>query len=361
MTSASDLAAAEVPAEVEAAIDFVAHSGPADRLATAPRARATKPREPSVRVGAAADPQGCLFERVTPQCLRTAYGLNDTAATYGGFNAQTVVVNQGFKRSDVAAFERQGKLPSQKVVKEVGKNDNQAGDEATLDVEFIIAMGQKVPTWWVYIDGHTANPFASWLTWASNTSQIPYVHSLSVGEPEGTLASDNGGQKALVRMNDEFAALGARGVTLVFASGDSGFVAEQKFPASSPYVTSVGGTTLGAIFKLDHVAVDGETTGGFSSLDANAVLANNYQKEAVAHFLTKTTGTRPKSNLNASRRCVPDLAAYSTEYYIIQDGSSTVIGGTSAATPVVAGMLSLINDALLSAGHSPLGFANPFL
>lgn len=140
MTSASDLAAAEVPAEVEAAIDFVAHSGPADRLATAPRARATKPREPSVRVGAAADPQGCLFERVTPQCLRTAYGLNDTAATYGGFNAQTVVVNQGFKRSDVAAFERQGKLPSQKVVKEVGKNDNQAGDEATLDVEFIIAI-----------------------------------------------------------------------------------------------------------------------------------------------------------------------------------------------------------------------------
>ena len=58
---------------------------------------------------------------------------------------------------------------------------------------------------------------------------------------------------------------------------------------------------------------------------------------------------------------MPDLAAYSTGYYTIQDGSSQVIGGTSAATPVVAGMISLINDALIDAGHSPLGFVNPFL
>ncbi len=45
----------------------------------------------------------------------------------------------------------------------------------------------------------------------------------------------------------------------------------------------------------------------------------------------------------------------------MQDGQDTVIGGTSAAAPVVSGMLSLVNDALLSAGHGPLGFANPFL
>ena len=45
----------------------------------------------------------------------------------------------------------------------------------------------------------------------------------------------------------------------------------------------------------------------------------------------------------------------------MQDGSDTVIGGTSAATPVVAGMLGLINDALVGGGGKPLGFANPFL
>mmetsp|Transcript_91561 Transcript_91561/g.274917 ORF Transcript_91561/g.274917 Transcript_91561/m.274917 type:complete len:759 (-) Transcript_91561:284-2560(-) len=102
----------------------------------------------------------------------------------------------------------------------------------------------------------------------------------------------------------------------------------------------------------------GETTGGFSSLDAN--LAPAYQAKAVAAYL-KTSGSRPQSNINVSRRCVPDLAAYSTAFYTVQDGSDQVIGGTSAATPVVAGMLSLLNDALLAAGHRPLGFANPFL
>ena len=87
----------------------------------------------------------------------------------------------------------------------MGHNSGEAGDEATLDVEFIIAMGQLVPTWWVYIDGHVANPFASWLVWASNTSQIPYVHSLSVGEPEREIQGDIGGPAAIRRMNDEFA------------------------------------------------------------------------------------------------------------------------------------------------------------
>ena len=68
----------------------------------------------------------------------------------------------------------------------------------------------------------TANPFSNWLTWASNTSLIPWVHSLSVGEPEDEFASDNGGEAAVSRMNHEMAAVGARGVSILFASGDSG-------------------------------------------------------------------------------------------------------------------------------------------
>lgn len=284
--------------------------------------------------------------------------MNNIHANATKFNAQAVIVNQGFKQTDLAHFERMHQLPSQKVVREIGKNTNTAGDEATLDVQFIITMGQLVPTWWVYINGHTANPFASWLTWASNTTQIPYVQSLSVGEPETTIQSDNGGPAAITRMNNEMMALGARGVSLFFASGDSGFVSAQKYPASSPYVTSVGGVTFGAIFNQGYIGVDSETTGGFSALPVNT--APTYQADAVQHYITKTHGARPKSNINAKRRCVPDLSAYSTGFETIQDGSTQPIGGTSASTPVVAGMISLINDALIGAGHSPLGFANHF-
>ena len=136
------------------------------------------------------------------------------------------------------------------------------------------------------------------------------MHSLSVGEPEGGYAKDNGSDPFIGRVNDELAALGARGVSLVFASGDSGYAREQKFPAASPHVTAVGGVTWGAIYKEDELNVDSETTGGFSSLGPNGAPA--YQAAAVDHFLHHTTGARPKANLNASRRCVPDVAAYST-------------------------------------------------
>lgn len=40
-------------------------------------------------------------------------------------------------------------------------------------------------------------------------------------------------------------ALGARGCSIVFASGDAGYVKSLKYGASSPYVTSVGGVWTG--------------------------------------------------------------------------------------------------------------------
>ena len=218
-----------LPDKLRAAVDFVAdNSRPRALVPTAApmkqRSSRARARSPSSPATTATNPQDCLFDRAIPPCIRTAYGVNSTAATFSGFNAQAVIVNEGFKPSDLAHFEREHGLPAQPIAETVGPLPGEAGDEATLDVQFVIAMGQRVPTWWVYIDGHVANPFASWLTWASNTSAVPLVHSLSVGEPERDFAKQNGGEACLARMNDEFAALGARGLTLVFASGDSGCV-----------------------------------------------------------------------------------------------------------------------------------------
>ena len=43
------------------------------------------------------------------------------------------------------------------------------------------------------------------------------------------------------------------------------------------------------------------------------------------------------------------------------NGTEAGAYGTSAACPIVAGMLALINDKLLAAGKKPLGFVNPLL
>lgn len=50
-----------------------------------------------------------------------------------------------------------------------------------------------------------------------------------------------------------------------------------------------------------------------------------------------TKGARPAS-FNMSHRACPDLSIYDAGFYIVQDGSDSVIGGTSAATPTLAGM-----------------------
>ena len=234
--------------------------------------RKTKVRRPSLlsrrKPSSSDDPQSCLADRAVPPCIRKAYGIENEISTNEN-NSQAVIVNQGYKLSDLKAFCSQYNLKDCDFsITNIGKLDGDAGDEATLDVQYIQASGQGVPLTWVYINGHTSDPFANWIMWASNTSEIPLVHSLSVGEPEDEIARDNGGLSYITRMNDEMMAMSARGISIIFASGDSGtqddffffnsikhtciyaytthththtgYQPNQKFPSSSPYVTSVG-------------------------------------------------------------------------------------------------------------------------
>lgn len=46
---------------------------------------------------------------------------------------------------------------------------------------------------------------------------------------------------------------------------------------------------------------------------------------------------------------------------MISNNTVVSVGGTSAATPAFAGMISLINDKLLASGKKQLGFLNPWI
>jgi len=60
-------------------------------------------------------------------------------------------------------------------------------------------------------------------------------------------------------------------------------------------------------------------------------------------------------------RGFPDLSANGANYVIAVDGKFTTVHGTSASTPVVASIITLINDARLAKGGKPLGFINPLI
>lgn len=101
----------------------------------------------------------------------------------------------------------------------------------------------------------------------------------------------------------------------------------------------------------------GLSSGGFS----NVFPAPSYQAADTAAYVAQL-GTTYQGMYNPSGRGFPDVSASGIDF-LIRDhrpGWQTD-SGTSASTPVVAAIISLINDRLIAAGKSPLGFLNPFL
>ena len=341
----------------EAVLPFIDSASPFSLTAPVRRSRERAGASGNTTAGAGSDanPQACLasLDGVTPTCIRSSYGLTGSA-TSPSAGGQAFIVNQGFKPSDLAAFQTTYSLPAQPVDRVVGKNDGKAGDEANLDSQYIITTGAGVPTTYVYLDGSDANPFTNWLVWAAAEpdATLPKVHSLSLGAAENEV-----GDTIIARMNTEMAALGARGVSILFASGDSGYQPQQKFGAASPYVTAVGGVFNGEL-RQGKLQADSLTTSGFAASPHNK--AQPWQQAAIASYLN-TSGLRPP-HIDPSQRAVPDLSAYDDDINVVINGASSSLSGTSAACPIVAGMIASINDALLLVGHSTtLGFANPFL
>lgn len=204
---------------------------------------------------------------------------------------------------------------------------------------------------------------------SQSNSDIPQTISTSYGDDEQTVP-----ESYAKRVCSEFAQLGARGVSLIFSSGDEGVGADgycysndgkntstflPAFPASCPFVTTVGATYQ---FNPEVAAYDGRfrtpftSGGGFSNYFPRPA----YQDGVVPAYIASLNGEFAPY-FNAEGRGYPDVAAQGVNFTTIWNGSLTLVDGTSAAAPTFAGVISLVNDALIAAGKSPLGFLNPWL
>merc|ERR1712054_499809 len=120
--------------------------------------------------------------------------------------------------------------------------------------------------------------------------------------------------EAATRLNTEFMKAGTRGITLLYASGDEGsnckdgkFVAET--PGSSPYVTAVGGTQPAHGFPSPgSESAIGLSSGGFSDYWPTP----QWQKDAVAQYLSMSGLPDKSKGYNVSGRAYPDISAQAT-------------------------------------------------
>ncbi|XP_051237387.1 tripeptidyl-peptidase 1 [Dicentrarchus labrax] len=309
---------------------------------------------------------------VTPAILRARYNLTATDVGTAQNNSQAVAqfLEQYYSPADLAEFMsmygRSFQHHSQ-VDRVVGtQGAGKAGLEASLDIEYIMSTGANISTWVFTNPGRheSQEPFLQWMVLLSNMSDLPWVHTISYGDDEDSLST-----AYMMRINTEFMKAGVRGISLLFASGDSGagcrhLGKEQNsfrpsFPASSPYVTTVGGTSFKNPFKVTYEVTDYISGGGFS----NVFKMPDYQASAVDAYMKTVAATLPpQSYYNTSGRAYPDMAALSDNYWVVINRVPVPwVSGTSASTPVVGGMLSLINDQRLLKGLPALGFLNPRL
>lgn len=98
------------------------------------------------------------------------------------------------------------------------------------------------------------------------------------------------------------------------------------------------------------------SSGGFSNIFPRP----SYQDDAVSTYLT-ALGSANEGLYNTTGRAYPDVSAQGEDVEIALGGQFGVVGGTSCSSPIFASVVGLLNDELIAAGKSPLGFLNPWL
>lgn len=196
------------------------------------------------------------------------------------------------------------------------------------------------------------------------------------------------------RQCNEFMKLGLQGVSICVSSGDSGVAARGSngtasnycygpksnifvpdFPATCPYLTTLGATVLppGAdVHKDSEIAVTRFPSGGGFS---NIYPRPSYQAAAVSKYFANDNPAYPSYSCeynssacfsnggvyNRAGRGYPDFSAIGDNVLIYNEGKPIRIGGTSASSPAFAAILTRINEERLKVGKSTVGFVNPTL
>jgi kumamolisin len=272
--------------------------------------------------------------------LGGVYGF-PSGATGAGQCIGLIELGGGYQASDLKTYFSGLSIQTPTVVP-VGVDGGQnapTGDangpdgEVMLDIEVAGALAPAA-TIAVYFAPNTDQGFLDAVTTAvHDTTHAPTVISISWGGPESTWTA-----QATQAMDEAFAEAVALGIAVCVASGDGGAsdgVSDGSlhvdFPASSPNAIGCGGTSLTVAKGTPAETVWTDTGGGFSTTFPTP----SWQSQAIKSF-------------KQSGRGVPDVSADAdpqTGYNVVVDGSSFVIGGTSAVAPLWAALIACCQQA----------------
>jgi uncharacterized repeat protein (TIGR01451 family) len=252
----------------------------------------------------------------------------------------------GFYASDITAYRTLAGLPYVPVrtilLDGFDGTPHPNNVEVALDIEMAMSMAPGLTGVLVY-EGYSGDSMLNRMA-ADNVAK-----QLSASWSFGTTPTTD-------QIFQEFA---AQGQSYFNASGDSGaYAGSIPAPSDSPYITSVGGTTLsmqgrGAAWSSE-TAWNWRSTGKGPGATSGGISPNyNIPTWQQGISMTANQGSLTERN-------IPDVAMVADNVIVIADnGTTTHVGGTSIASPLWAGFMALVNQQAAMIGSPPVGFLNP--
>lgn len=289
----------------------------------------------------------------TPAQIQQAYGFNQitfstsSGRVTGNGAGQTIAIVDAYADpnivTDLQTFDRKFGIadpPSFTVVQQAGTVANASWtSEIALDVEWAhaIAPGARI-----VLGEAKSNNLSDLVSEADTVAAMPGVSVVAMSWSANEWASETAFDSSFLTPK------GHQGVTFVASSGDNG--AQATWPASSPNVLSVGGTSL---YSYSNGSYENESGWSLSG-------------GGVSLYESKP-GYQGDVSTGSNMRTTPDVsfdANASTGLYVYSSyggGGWFEVGGTSAGTPQWAGLIAIADQGRTLAGKPTLDGASQTL
>lgn len=310
----------------------------------------------------------------TPNQYLTAYGYSalQHAGSRGAGERVALIEIDGFKHSDITAFDACFRLHTPPIrTYTVGfRRALAAGGESTLDLELLTAAAPRLASLDVYENRGTASQILRAFTAPLVAPGAkPQVVSASLGICEQFLELSMG-PSGIQSIERDLALAAATGITVLASAGDQGSSSCQlndgrvvrqlgvSYPASSPFATGVGGTNF---FLNAHNQILDETVWNDAAIRATAGGGGISDLFARPSYQPAVLGVdaRVVPDVSLLADLAPGYSIFCTAHAESTCRGWTSVGGTSAAAPLLAGGLALVDQDLRSHQRQALGLANP--